>query len=301
MPSRVIRGEINSSSSLSRVSMQADLTFRALLVAVDDFGRMDARAALLKAALFPARREATPEKIEKWLAQLEKEGCVQLYEAKGKRYLALPGWETHRGHQKRGAESRFPAPPEIRGFPGRSPEIPTSGSGSVGLGDERDPRGSPGIPGGRAPRSSVSGPTDPPERLSDDDRRALATWAHEKGLNLSNAMLLRAEEAVLDWARSKGSRKKSWLATVRNGIRDGWAIGRRNEGKAEETRDKPRPIDLQRELDSKGELSEDEKKAVRVRMNLRHHLHRVPTPTEIVAALREAGLEAQAAAFERMS
>jgi hypothetical protein len=55
VPSRVIRGEINSSDSLSRVSLGADLTFRALIVAVDDYGRIDARPAMLKAALFPVR------------------------------------------------------------------------------------------------------------------------------------------------------------------------------------------------------------------------------------------------------
>jgi len=47
MPSRVVRGDINASDSLSRVSLEADLTFRALLVAVDDYGRLDARPAFL--------------------------------------------------------------------------------------------------------------------------------------------------------------------------------------------------------------------------------------------------------------
>lgn len=132
MPSRVVRGEINSSASLGRVSMLADLTFRALIVATDDYGRMDARRDMLKAALFPTRPEATPAKIEKWLAELVDEGCVQLYEVDGRRYLSLPSWETHRGKQRRAPKSQFPDPPEILGNPRKSEEI--LGGLGVGLG-----------------------------------------------------------------------------------------------------------------------------------------------------------------------
>ena len=111
MPSRVIRAEINSSDSLSRVSMEADLTFRALLVAVDDYGRFDGRLAVLKATLFPTR-EISPKKLEGWLAELDAEGCIQRYEVDGRPYVALTGWERHRGKGRRADESRFPSPPE---------------------------------------------------------------------------------------------------------------------------------------------------------------------------------------------
>jgi hypothetical protein len=145
----VIRGEINSSASLSRVSMQADLTFRALIVATDDYGRMDARPDMLKAALYPTRPEATPAKIEKWLAELVEEGCVRLYEVDGRRYLALPGWEKHRGKQRRSAESRFPASPEILGNPG------DPGPLGLGVGDDCKVEG---VGVSRAPRSPPSCP-----------------------------------------------------------------------------------------------------------------------------------------------
>ena len=67
MPSRVIRGEINSSRSLSRVSLEADLTFRALIVAVDDYGRCDADPLMLKALLYPRREEVTAKKARAWV------------------------------------------------------------------------------------------------------------------------------------------------------------------------------------------------------------------------------------------
>lgn len=110
MPSRVVRGEINASRSLSRVSMEADLTFRALVVAVDDYGRLDADPLMLKAVLFPRRPEVTVEKLEAWIAELGAEGCVQLYQADGGSYLCLTGWEKHRGNGRRAGASRFPGP-----------------------------------------------------------------------------------------------------------------------------------------------------------------------------------------------
>jgi hypothetical protein len=111
MPSRVIRGYINSSESLSSVSVEAELTFRALLMAVDDFGRTDARPKSLKAALFPHRDKFTPDKILGFVRELDAEGCVQLYFGDdGRPYLQLTGWEKHRGKGRRGQKSLYPEP-----------------------------------------------------------------------------------------------------------------------------------------------------------------------------------------------
>src|SRR5690242_5850920 len=106
MPSRVIRGEINSSESLSRVSLEADLTFRALLVAVDDYGRCRANPAVLRALLFPMRPKVTEAHVSKWVGELAAEGVVTVYAVDGKQYLQLTAWEAHRGKQKRADHSR---------------------------------------------------------------------------------------------------------------------------------------------------------------------------------------------------
>ena len=144
MPSRVIRGEINSSVSLNRVSIGAELTFDRLITAVDDFGRFDARREMLKAALFPVRADAPPELVMEWIRELENEGCVQLYEVDGRPYLAMCAWEKHFSKQRRASKSRYPDPPagdETQGdtIPGtarKSPEIPAGVGVGVGVGDE---------------------------------------------------------------------------------------------------------------------------------------------------------------------
>lgn len=130
MPSRVIRGEINRSDSLSRVSMQAELTFDRLLTAVDDYGRLDARPAALKAELFPMRDEVTAAQVVEWVRELAAldDPPVQLYFVNGREYLALVNWERHRGKVNRGKDSKFPKPPDL---PRRSAEIRGSSSGSV--------------------------------------------------------------------------------------------------------------------------------------------------------------------------
>ena len=133
MPSRVIRGNISRSQSLRRVSMQAELTFDRLIVAVDDFGRLDADPDTLKADLFPCRSEATPAKVSKWVAELAAEGCVQLYSVDGRELLCLTAWEKHCGKSRRAKSSKYPDPLEkieSPGDPGKSQEIPGDPPGS---------------------------------------------------------------------------------------------------------------------------------------------------------------------------
>jgi hypothetical protein len=134
MPSRVIRGEILTSDSLSRVSRDAESLFWRLIIAADDFGRLDGRLGVLRAAAWPARDDVTAEQIGRWLDELA--GCdpdgggpVIRYAVQGRPYLQLRNWEQHRAASKRAAKSRFPA----QDSPGAQ-VIPA------------DPRGSPGAP-----------------------------------------------------------------------------------------------------------------------------------------------------------
>ena len=145
MPSRVIRGEINASRSLAKVSLQADLAFRALLVAVDDFGRAEADPLMLKAALFPRRPEVSPDQVYAWVEELAVEGCVRLYVVDGVEYLYLTGWEKHRSNGRRASSSKHPEPSEdciripriseeVRGSPEDASEIRPSGGFKVASG-----------------------------------------------------------------------------------------------------------------------------------------------------------------------
>ncbi|MBM4419878.1 MAG: hypothetical protein FJ033_16465 [Chloroflexi bacterium] len=141
MPSRVIRGEILSSDTLSRVSLEAEALFWRLLIAADDFGRLDGRLPVLRALLFPIRNVPV-EHIEEWLCELEyadeSGGPLLRYVVEGRPYVLLQKWEKHRSNSKRAKESRFPAPPtgprECPGIPRGVADIrPSVG---VGVGDE---------------------------------------------------------------------------------------------------------------------------------------------------------------------
>lgn len=173
LPSRVIRGEINASRSLARVSMLADLTFRALIVAVDDYGRFDADPLMLKAALFPRRADVDAATVRAWVDELVAAGCVGIYEHQGDEFLHLVGWEQHRGTGRRAAKSKYPEPPseispEIPGNPRSEkqaddpvPEIRVSyresGSGKREAGSEGD---APAEPGATALETEASAPVD---------------------------------------------------------------------------------------------------------------------------------------------
>ena len=115
--------------------MQADLTFRALLLIVDDYGRTDGRLPILKAALYPMR-EVALEDLALWLDELAscdgsgldgRSGPVIRYEVQGKPYVQLRAWEKHVSKQRRAGSSRYPPPPspEIPGNPRRSNTSPT--------------------------------------------------------------------------------------------------------------------------------------------------------------------------------
>ena len=76
MPTRVVRGELNESRSLSGVSLLAELAFVKLILACDDFGRLDARSSVLKARLFPARDSVTPGKLVAAIMELGCDGVL---------------------------------------------------------------------------------------------------------------------------------------------------------------------------------------------------------------------------------
>jgi hypothetical protein len=75
---------------------------------VDDFGRGDARAAIIKGSCFPFRERLANKDIEKGIAELADAGCVGLYKVDGKPYLYLPNWDEHQ--RVRNKVSRFPSP-----------------------------------------------------------------------------------------------------------------------------------------------------------------------------------------------
>lgn len=110
MPSRLIKESIHLSE---KVSALTDFQFRLwvnLITYVDDYGRGDARPAVIKGACFPLRERVTQKDIDAALAGLAGAGCVGLYTVDGKPYLYFPNWEKHQSIRNK--RSKFPAPPE---------------------------------------------------------------------------------------------------------------------------------------------------------------------------------------------
>ena len=108
MPDRLINESIRTSEKINSLTWFQEVLFTRLLTAVDDFGRFDARPAILKASLFPLKKDVTEQTIIDSLDKLAIIGLVNLYEVGGKPYLCLPTWADHQ--RVRNKRSKYPEP-----------------------------------------------------------------------------------------------------------------------------------------------------------------------------------------------
>lgn len=109
MPNRIIKDSIHNSEKINKLT---DFQFRlwvSLITYVDDYGRGDARPAIIKGTCFPLRDRLTNRDIEAALTELAGTGCIGLYEVDGKSYLYFPNWESHQ--RVRTKVSKCPEPP----------------------------------------------------------------------------------------------------------------------------------------------------------------------------------------------
>ncbi|MBQ3478193.1 MAG: DnaD domain protein [Clostridia bacterium] len=108
MPNRLIKDSIHESEKVNKLS---DFQFRVwvnLITYVDDYGRGDARPAIIKGRCFPLRDEIKAADIGVALQQLAASGCIRLYCVDGMRYLYFPNWDDHQ--RIRTKVSKFPSP-----------------------------------------------------------------------------------------------------------------------------------------------------------------------------------------------
>lgn len=108
MPNRIIKESVCSSETIDQMSWFEECFFHRLWVNCDDYGRMDARLAILKAKLFPLKDRLSLKDIEGALVKLADIGCVRLYSCDSKPYLYLPSWEVHQN--VRAKKSKYPPP-----------------------------------------------------------------------------------------------------------------------------------------------------------------------------------------------
>lgn len=107
MPNRIIKESICTSETIENLSWFEEVLFYRLIVNCDDYGRYDARPAILKGRLFPLKN-VTISQIEDGLNKLSTVGIAKLYEVDGRPYLQLTTWGNHQ--QIRSKKSKFPSP-----------------------------------------------------------------------------------------------------------------------------------------------------------------------------------------------
>ena len=150
---------------MAGLSHGAQLMFVKLIVAVDDYGRFDARPEILKGQLYPLEKGTDEAMIVGWLDELcaGDKPPTMVYSVDGKTYLALTGWEAHRGSSRRAAKSKFPDPaegeciasPDIReilGDPRYPPVSRESGVESRGTGEAPSVAVAPAPPNAEVPK-----------------------------------------------------------------------------------------------------------------------------------------------------
>ena len=112
MPNRIIKESICTSESVDGLTWFEEAFFYRLIVNCDDYGRMDARPAILKSRLFPLK-SLTDKQIGDALNKLSSAGIVTTYMVEAKPYLQIVAWNCHQ--QVRNKKSKFPSPLSIDG------------------------------------------------------------------------------------------------------------------------------------------------------------------------------------------
>ena len=200
MPNRIIKESIHVSERLNALT---DFQFRvwvSLLTYVDDYGRGDARPAVIKGTCFPLRERTTTRDIDAALHALAGAGCVCLYEIDGKPYLCFPRWGEHQRIQQK--KSKYPAPPEVTVTHRESP--PESESES------------------EYKSESESNPKSAWTRLCEEDAelgKALRSFA-EMRQKMRRPLTERAKDGILKELEKYP--RQDWIALVDQSINKGW-------------------------------------------------------------------------------
>lgn len=108
VPNRILKESICISDSINKLSWFEEVLFYRLMVNCDDYGRYDARPAVIKGKLFPLKENVTIKTVTDAINKLASAKLVTLYQHEGKPYLYLPTWNEHQ--TIRAKKSKFPEP-----------------------------------------------------------------------------------------------------------------------------------------------------------------------------------------------
>jgi hypothetical protein len=95
MANRVLKPSICTSDDINRLSFFEEVIFYRMIVSADDKGYLDGRPEILKAVLFPLKKDITLTAIRKALANMTTVGLIEYSEEGGRPRLKLSKWECH--------------------------------------------------------------------------------------------------------------------------------------------------------------------------------------------------------------
>ena len=110
MPNRILKESVCTSDTIARLTDFQECLFYRLIVTVDDYGRYDARPAILKGKVFPLK-DVCAEQITAALDALALAGLVRLYMVDGRPFMQLSSWKTHQRPPR--CIAKYPAPPDM--------------------------------------------------------------------------------------------------------------------------------------------------------------------------------------------
>lgn len=107
MPNRILKDSVCTSDNIDMLSAEEEVFWYRLIVQCDDYGRMDARPAILRSRCYPLRLDTVDEQdISTWLASLQRAGLIRIYTVNDKPYLQISTWDKHQ--QVRAKRSKYP-------------------------------------------------------------------------------------------------------------------------------------------------------------------------------------------------
>lgn len=105
MPNRLLREGVVDSPKIDRLTPEEEVFYYRLLVVADDFGRMDARPAILRARCFPLKETLSTGKVSGWLDAMWRAAVIGRYEVDGQPYIQILKWE-----QRVRSAGKYPPP-----------------------------------------------------------------------------------------------------------------------------------------------------------------------------------------------
>lgn len=116
MGDRIVRASILDSEAVNQLTWAAEVFYRRLMSVADDYGRFDARLAILRSQLYPIKiNQVSEADLAKWMDECSTAGLVSFYEVDGKPYLEILKFQQ----RLRAMKSKYPPPLTSAGIRGQ--------------------------------------------------------------------------------------------------------------------------------------------------------------------------------------